>query len=409
MPFSSSGMLEIGTRLIPVLIAFFMSNDIATLNRGTSTCGESSIHSDSNEVIGIAAVYLVSTVTLMLATERLLSAIPTKLVYLGSILLFQVGSAVCFLSSSGLANYGGRVAATFAALLMCNLASYSVTQIPYLFERPVALTLIGIIVGLMISSGPPFGILLEKKLTQANTVAGTFLNWCLYINSPVTAAVIWCAFMEHNFLDSNLKQHDLHPVTDILQLGSIVLLLFGFQWTGLIKSFHDGGVRINLGLCLTVLAIFCMFAILRANGYPASKVDPAKQSRLGANKVVVCIAGLLLVGVNYLPLWSQSNGHNANEAGIRILPFVVSVVTSLAVLTISGNIIWPIFVAIVAPLVYGLSLYGGIESFPQHDYPGRQMMYGASLGAIIRYFAYMSEATEFLDNIAGFIEAAHHY
>jgi len=323
MPSSSSAILEIGKRLIPVIIAFVMSN-IATLNK-------------------------VSIVALMLAVEPLLSTIPTKLVYLGSVTLFEIGSALCSLSNSVVAISGGRMAAGFAALMMCILASRSVTKIPNLFERPVVLTSIGVIVGLMISSGRPLAVFLHQKLTQDSTVVGTFLNWCLYVNAPMAVAAVCCEFTKQNLLDSNSKRNNIHPVIDILR------------------------------------------------------------PRLGANNVVVCIAGMLFVGVNYLPLWSQAHGQNADQAGVRILPVVVSAVASLAALTISNNFIWPIFIAIIAPMVQTISFYGGSKSLSQHDYLGRQMMYGASLGAMIRYFAYMSEATEYLISVGGFIEAAHRY
>ena len=119
------------------------------------------------DVTWYAGGYLISSCASQLIWGRIYKFYNTKLVALISILIFEIGSALCGAAPSSVAFIIGRAIAGLGSASIYSGTTVIITQIIPLHKRPIYMALLGMVFGVSSVVGPLLGMdsltLLEGK------------------------------------------------------------------------------------------------------------------------------------------------------------------------------------------------------------------------------------------------------
>ncbi|CAE6455256.1 unnamed protein product [Rhizoctonia solani] len=304
-----------------------------------------------DEVTWIASVYFITQASFMLVFGQLTSVISGKLVFLGSLFVFEVGSLLCGVSTNVYFLIAGRAVAGVGAAgitvgslaigaIVCSLFSSMSKLIPRqlvrLEDRPVFMAGAGGCMALANIIGPILGGALADHVSW---------RWCFYINLPCGAVSAVGALIALPNIKPSSDGDDRpawHRITQMDWVGAILCiaivssLLLGLQWGGTSKPWDDPtiiGLFVAFGVSTVLLVIWQYYLGSRAM-IPLKAL--MRRTQIGCCLVAFLAYLQLLTLTYYLPLNFQSvKGHNATQSGIDLLPIVLSNVT----ITLVGSII----------------------------------------------------------------------
>jgi len=343
-----------------------------------------------SEVTWVASAYFLTQAGFMLTYGQLLMIVPTKWVYMGAIVIFEIGSLLCGVAPSMKVLILGRaVAGMGGAGLFVSILSI-IAQITRLQDRPILFGLFGAIFALSSVIGPLLGGAFADHVSW---------RWCFYINLPIGAISILFTliFLKHQPVPENQFSQlrgfsrvlALDWIGTILALGFSTTLLLPLQWGGSTKKWTDP----------VVYALFPVFAVLLVafiyweHRLGDRAMMPLKMFRR-RTQIGTCIEAFflflgILVATYYLPLLYQATrGHSATKSGIDILPFMLSTVIFAAV---SGGVInttgryWPWLFS--SPLVFAVGgglLYTLDAHSSNAKLIGFQIIYGIGIGGAMQ-------------------------
>lgn len=258
---------------------------------------------------------------------RIYQLYSTKRVFLISIIVFEVGSALCGAAPSSAAFIVGRaIAGIGAAGIFCGGIMIIVPLVP-LRRRPIFTSFFGVAFGVSSVLGPLIGgsFADNRSLTW---------RWCFYINLPIGgftfAAILLFLHIEsppHQKLTVLNQLKRLDPVGLLFLVPSMVCLILALQWGG--TTYPWSAPRI-VGL-LVAFAIFLVAFLTVEVLMPETAMAPTRvvlnRSVGGSMLFMFLISGGMMVVVYYLSIWFQAvQGQSAMEAGIRTIPLVLSLV-----------------------------------------------------------------------------------
>jgi MFS family permease len=242
----------------------------------------------------IGAGFPLGSVCVILLLGTLFNTFNMKWVYIVTVVLFEVGSALCGGAPNMTALIVGRVIAGAggSGIYLGSLQYYSVVTTEK--ERGFYMSLIGVFWGLGAILGPVIG--------GAFSVSAATWRWAFYINLVIGAISAPAFFL---YLPS------IRPMA-------------GGQW-----PWNDGrtiGTFVAFGVVLVLFVLQQYFAIFTT---PARRAFPVHllRDRTQVLLYVVTAAGTttLYVVVYYIPLFFQFvNDDEALMAAVRLLPFVAS-------------------------------------------------------------------------------------
>ncbi|EJD43057.1 MFS general substrate transporter, partial [Auricularia subglabra TFB-10046 SS5] len=312
-----------------------------------------------SQVTWVVSAYLLTQAGFMLTGGQLLTIVPTKIIFLLAISVFEIGSLICAVASSMEVLIFGRAFAGLGAACMSHRG---------------------------------------KRLSGVLTSVGSW-RWCFYINLPfggLAIATVSLFLRSHKtrvkpgteHLTQREKWKKVDIVGSFLCLGMVTSLLLPLQWGGNTKPWNDK----------VVIALFCVFGVLLA-------MFVAWEARMGENAILpfsligqaaqlgICIEAFfimvaMLLVVYYLPLWYQAQGHTATQSGIGSAPVSL---TTVLVAMLTGVVInftgryWPWLV--VSPLLISVGsglLYTIDESTANAKVIGYQILMGVGAGGAIQ-------------------------
>ena len=270
--------------------------------------------------------YLVTACGFQLLFGRIYQFWSPKWVWLVSIVLFEIGSAICGAAPTSTTFIVGRA---IAGLGSAGVFSGGLIIIAYtvpLHKRPLYTGTIGGVFGIASVMGPLVGGAFAEKVTW---------RWCFYLNLPIGAVTMIIIFLILKVQDprdvglplaDKLKQLD--PIGTLLFLPSVICLLLALQWGGSTYAWNDGRIIALLVLFGILMIGFVAVQTIRQEN---ATVPPRifKQRSILAGVLYTFTAGsAMMIFVYFLPIYFQAiQGVGAVESGIRNLPLVLSLVT----------------------------------------------------------------------------------
>jgi MFS family permease len=331
-----------------------------------------------------ASAYLLTTCALQLFFGKLYTFYPIKTVFLSSIFIFEVGSAVCGAAPSSKALIVGRAIAGCGS---AGIFSGGIVIIAYsvpLVKRPIYTGCIGAMYGIASIAGP----LLGGAFTD-----GPGWRWCFYINLPLGAiTVVIIYFIFHSPKRKAETKVSLRERAHQLDLGGtaifvidIVVCLLALQWGG--STYPWSNWRIIL--CLTLFGVLTVVFIVYQYFMKEFATVPFKiisqRSIAAAVWFVFCLGGAFFLLIYWVPIWFQAiKGATAFKSGIYSLPMVLALVLANVITGIGTTKI-----GYYNPFYYGCVLFstvgaGLLTTFETDTgsakWIGYQVLYGIGVG-----------------------------
>ena len=329
--------------------------------------------------------YLLTVCAFGLFMGRIYTFYDPKWVYLSSLVVFEIGSAVCGAAPNSNALIVGRAIAGLGNAGLFQGAIVIFVHILPLHKRPQYTGFLGMVFGVASAVGP----LLGGAFTD-----GPGWRWCFYINLPLGGVVLLLHIFFLHIPKESLqtkpstiseKAARLDPIGTFFFLPAIICLLLALQWGGLTYNWSNARIIVLLilfGICFIIFAL-----VQRWKGENATVPGHIffNRSIMAGAWFSFFIGSAQVSALYFLPLWFQAvKGETALKSGLMILPMIIGMVVASITAGISTKKIgyyapWMIASSVIMPIGAGL-----ISTFtPTTDHAhwiGYQVLFGFGLG-----------------------------
>ncbi|KAH7174255.1 putative MFS aflatoxin efflux pump [Fusarium flagelliforme] len=320
-----------GIKLALIMTSAYLSMFLVALDRLIVSTAIPKITDEFRAVADVgwyASAYFMTTCAFQLMFGRLYTFFSVKTTFLVSILIFEVGSAVCGAAPTSNALIIGRaIAGVGSAGIYAGAVITTVYCIPLERRMPYQ-AVVAAIFGITSVLGPLLG--------GAFTDSAATWRWCFYINLPIgaVAAAILAIYLhvpdrETARIPLKEKLLRLDGPGCVMLLGGIIILLTALRWGGTEYAWLDGRIIalwVVTGLCLIA---FVTIQILSPNRATVPPHIFAQRSIAASSFSMFCTGATMMTTLYYLPIWFQAiKGVSAVQSGIRLLPTVVAQVVA---------------------------------------------------------------------------------
>ena len=331
------------------------------------------------------SAYLLTSCSFMLLMGKIYTFVNPKWVYLASLVVFEIGSAVCGAAPNSTAFIIGRAIAGLGNAGLFQGAVVIIVYIVPLHKRPQYMGLLGSVFGIASAIGP----LLGGAFTD-----GPGWRWCFYINLPCGAVVfvLLAIFLhippEMLTRDSTTwkeKANRMDPIGTFFFLPCIVCLLLALQWGGVTYSWSNARVIVLLVLAGGLFAGFVIVQRLKGDNATVPGRIFLNRSIVAGSWFSFCNDAAMQTLFYFIPIWFQAIKQvSAVKSGIMSLPLVLGLVItgiSAGILTkkIGYYTPWMILSSTITPIGAGL-----ITTFTPHTghsaWIGYQALFGMGCG-----------------------------
>ncbi|KAL8640851.1 MAG: hypothetical protein Q9228_002271 [Teloschistes exilis] len=269
--------------------------------------------------------FLIGGVSGVLPICKLFGLFNAKYLYIGSIILFMAGSALCGGAPTTNAFIIGRVIAGLGGngMYMGTLTLLSVNTSDK--ERPMYIGLTGLVFGTGIVCGPIIG--------GAFAISSATWRWGFYLNLVVGGlfAPVYLFLLPpfdprgDQKLYSRIREFDFFGA--ILSIAVLVCTIMAINFGGALYPWHSGQIIslfVLAGVLLIVFALQQKFAIFTQSSGRMFPLDFLLNREAVLLFVLGCAANAGgYVPLYYIPLYFQfTRGNAALEAAVRLLPLV---------------------------------------------------------------------------------------
>ncbi|KAH6856803.1 major facilitator superfamily domain-containing protein [Chaetomium sp. MPI-CAGE-AT-0009] len=329
------------------------------------------------------SAYMLTTACAQLLFGRIYKFYDMKWSFLSSVVVFEIGSAICGAAPNSTAFIIGRaIAGLGSAGIFSGCLLIMIPMIP-LHRRPLFQAMFGMVFGLASVLGPLIGGGFTGKVTW---------RWCFYINLPIGAAtlvfMIFCwnpQKKEHKPATFVVHVKRLDPLGMIFFLPGVVCLFIAFQWGGSIYSWDEWRIVVLLIVFATCTSAFITVQIIKPDTASVPPKVIMQRSVAFSTGYTFFLAGSMLMLVYYVPVWFQTVKQvDPVQSGIDTLPLVLSlVVSSVLSGAITQRIGYYVPSMLVAPAI--MSIGEGLLSTLHRDSPSShwiafQFLSGFGLG-----------------------------
>ncbi|OAL43139.1 MFS general substrate transporter [Pyrenochaeta sp. DS3sAY3a] len=310
----------------------------------------------------------------------------TKWAFLISIVIFELGSALCGAAPSSVALIVGRAIAGIGAAGITSGAIMVIVPLVPLRKRPVYTSFFGMAFGVSSILGPVIG--------------GTFTDsphltwrWAFYINLPIGAFTMLAVLfflrlpprpVEKLSLIAQLKRLD--PLGLFFFAPSMVCLILALQWGGTAEPWSSPRI---IALLVVFAVTFIAFLVVEWK-MPETAMAPKRvvlnRSVGGSMLFTFLLSGGMMSAVYYITIWFQAaQGQSAMQSGIRTIPMVLSLVLfGIVTAVITQKIGYYVPAMLISPVL--ASIGGGLlstltPSAGKGMWIGFQVLYGLGIGA----------------------------
>ncbi|PCG92270.1 Major facilitator superfamily domain, general substrate transporter [Penicillium occitanis (nom. inval.)] len=367
-----------GLKPASIMISLYLATFLVALDRTIIATAIPQITDEFNSLSDIgwyASSYMMTSCAFQLFYGKLYVFYPTKWVFLLAILLFEVGSAICGAASSSVAFIWGRSIAGFGCSgIFSGGVVVMVHTIP-LAKRPLFQGLFGAIFGIASVVGPLIGGAFTTHVTW---------RWCA-VTVVIIALLLKVPPPEEAGKPLLFQLRQMDPIGTLVFIPGIVCLLLALQWGGSTYQWKDGRIVALLVLAGVLLLAFIAVQLWKGDSATVSPRIIKQRSIAAGFYWALCSGSAMMVIIYFLTTWFQAiEAVTAYESGIRLLPFVLSLVAGSI---IGGAITWNAGYY-TPPLILGtiiMSVGAGLlttfsVNTSQPKWIGFQFIYGFGLG-----------------------------
>ncbi|KAI3528181.1 hypothetical protein CSPX01_16415 [Colletotrichum filicis] len=330
--------------------------------------------------------YLLTTTALQPMYGAVYKLFNVKIAYLTAVFVFEIGSLISAVAPSSVVFIVGRAIAGIGTAGLFSGSIVIISLIMPLEKRPLAFGLVGGMWGVASVAGPLLGGAFTDHATW---------RWCFYINVPIGGLAMLIVFffvhVKHNSAESRntpfmkrVRQLDLAGAA--IFIPAIICLLLALQWGGADYPWNNS----------RIIGLFCGFGAMIAIfiGIQFWKSDQGTlPPRLFKNRnILSAMLFAMFFGAGFFPLiyylslyFQAIQGVSAVQAGIKILPLLLSTVLSAIV---SGGVITVVgyYNFVIIPCMILFAVGSGMLTVldvvsPPKEWLGYQIIAGLGLGA----------------------------
>ncbi|KAK4210823.1 major facilitator superfamily domain-containing protein [Rhypophila decipiens] len=380
-----------GIRLFLLMASVFISMFLVALDRLIITTAIPEITNEFHSVTDIGwygAAYLFTNCAFMLLTGKIYTFWSVKLVLLTSILLFEVGSAICGAAPNSVAFIVGRaIAGIGAAGIMSGVIVTIVYAVP-LHNRPKYQGLFGAVFGVSSIIGPLVGGAFTSNVTW---------RWCFYINLPIGGVTALFIFLLLDIperettkaaMGEKIKQMDL--LGTAMFMPGVISLLLALQWGGSEYEWSNSRIIALLVLAGVLLIAFVLVQIYKPDTATIPpRIIKGQRSIVAGFWATICHGASMMIFNYFLPVWFQAiKGVSALDSGVRLLPMILplvfaSIFTGFLTSKIGYYTPFMIFGSCLLSIGAGLMTTLQIDS-GTNAWAGYQVIYGLGLGCMMQ-------------------------
>ncbi|EHY54262.1 hypothetical protein HRR83_008161 [Exophiala dermatitidis] len=376
------------SKMLFILASIFLVVFLTALDRliiGVAIPSISNEFQSLGDIGWYGSAYLLTSCAFMLFMGRIYTLYNPKWVYLGSLVVFEVGSAVCGAAPNSKALIVGRAIAGLGSAGLFQGGIIIIVFVVPLHKRPQYTGLLGLVFGVASAVGPLLGGAFSD---------GPGWRWCFYINLPCGGAVLLLLLITLHIPAGMLPRQpttlrEKIAMLDLLGLffflPCVICLLLALQWGGVTYSWSSGRI-----IALLVVFGVCCLAFLADQWWRGDKaMVPGRiflqRSILAGMWFALVAGGALMTMFYYIPIYFQTvKNASPTKAGIMNLPMVIS----LAIASVMAGFLtratgyfapWMILSSIMTPIASGL-----ISTFTPHTthpaWIGYQVLFGFGFG-----------------------------
>ncbi|PKX89365.1 MDR family MFS transporter [Aspergillus novofumigatus IBT 16806] len=327
--------------------------------------------------------YLLTNCAFQLLFGKIYTVFSIKATFVTSIVLFEVGSALCGAAPNSIGFILGR---TIAGLGSGGISAGAMTILVYalpLHKRPKYQGAFGAVFGVASVAGPLVGGAFTTNITW---------RWCFYINLPLGAMVIAVILL---FLDIPDRPNTQKPLREKLRqlnglgilaiIPGIVCLCLALQWGGTKYAWSEGRIVALLVLAFVFLIAFVLIQVWKPEQAMLPPHVFLQRTIASGFWASCCLGAHVILFVYYLPIWFQViDGVSAVESGIRLLPMllplvVASILTGQLVSRIGYYTPFLMLGIVLSTIGAGLLTTLGVHT-PKGKWIGFHVLYGYGLG-----------------------------
>ncbi|KAG9665238.1 MFS general substrate transporter, partial [Aureobasidium melanogenum] len=284
---------------------------------------------EPNKLTWISVAFLLTAAGTNLTWGRLYGNFDQKKLYILTIVIFQVGSAICGGAPTMNALIVGRALCGVGSVGMYIGVLSLLTSLTTIAERPIYLAMCGVVWGVGTVSGPFIGGAFADS--SATWRWGFYINFCIGgLFSPVYVFLI-------PSIDPRPSWSNRQRLLEIDWLGAFLFLslmlvfVLAVAFGGVEYAWNSGATIALLVLSGALFVVFALqqtFAIMTTANRTIFPIRFLKSREMVILFVQVASAGTItFVPIYFIPLFYQLvHKNSALVAGLRLLPFILLLV-----------------------------------------------------------------------------------
>ncbi|KAJ5969659.1 hypothetical protein N7501_005907 [Penicillium viridicatum] len=308
------------------LAIFLMSLDSSIIS--TAIPRITSEFNSTGDIGWYGSAYSFAMCALQPIAGKLFGSFPMKVIFIGSLAIFELGSLLCALAVNSPMLIVGRAIAGIGAA-GCFTGAFCIVAVSSpLVKRPFYIGILQSTFGIATIIGPVLGGAFTEHATW---------RWCFWINLPIGAVTILSLlfFFKPPTHDSIKPRSVLRRLQNLDLLGAvlfapaIIMIFLALQWGGTEYAWKSATI---IGLFIGGAGLGVVFALWQIRKGDDAMIPP----RLISERTMFfsCFSeffamGAVYISIYYLPEWFQViKGASPTKSGLMYLPLALSDVLS---------------------------------------------------------------------------------